>query len=1781
MENKIQIINPNESINGLITPEQLSISVELKAIRKDRSAISISNGKTSIKLGSNAAPISFLGGSDVGNADGLPSLTTNYTELGTNFNYNNKDLETLGIKDIQIEFNSACAPLVVINFVDVRGKLFEMGKDSPYSVFWELPYPVFELTVKGNYGKAVTYKLHLTKFNGGFDYSSGNFEIQCNFIGYTYAFLSDVIMGHLKGISYTTRGVTKIEELKSKKNQGTHQFFTFRELNEVIKHASNSVNEIKNNDASLKAIKKADNIVDILIDFRSNVLSNLNILNTNRRINDNTIEGFYSYKPSNDEAGENQINNTYAEYNKSILDRIKELNGDGGLDSGYKLNQELYTLKKNKTIFENIYKIDFEGNLENYITNVSGNSRYIDKLTDEVKYDSFKKGVISIKKNEILDTFGFTVIDVTEGLKEIDSLIKRIRLEKTDKFIELGNEFLDSDVFNLDGKKFNPSIGNIINIICDHADIFMDCVRDVAVEAESNVNTRKEQLSNIDGVLDEIDGQIGNLKAFPTYSEMEDGVYVDKWIGNVAPNLPEVKFVEDLLEGIIKANQEDLKIQEGLQSNSLGEPQWYPVNTFDSPIFGIVNAYSKLKDDANVEDYLRLISLRGVNYFYGNSKLTDEEIKNMAILEANNVYTSIINSDIKNSLKVYATTGRQSLIKDSTEGVKFKNYASNGNFSQIPVGVVKSAILTNKKENTVIGGSFGTSSTVVSDSYLYTYSPIISGNVLNYNTTYLPLNVDKYKDYNTEFLIKNSNSIILTNNDRINLRESGVIFFSNHDNSSPFDDGSTTLKILNSRDDIVNKVNLPSYGDNVVDTEIKSVDLEQNIINGGPLGLLLQGNGDGYSDISISNYFYDKNIKFVGSNKTANIRDPRTKNKYFDNNPKAVLSSNEDSDNIFNYLISEIEPNSLRNGSVLGIDDYFVPHIGFWEENYVKKYYSLFGSDLYNSQTDIKAKAYLFLHSIPFTNLIDGKLFDSNYIEKLFKQKSGFVGVPYSWILFLGSLLSRNSFKFNVRFGDSQMSYIRDLPKNSYPTNNEFCISGNDTWFNFDNSEYKKIDEIILNLPQSAKNEIIKLFDNWIVNEFPSLIEDLEIFKSGTTKIQIRNFWRNFNNLARTNPTENFNNSILKTNFKKNYSMLLRISDGYEDNDTLTEILNDVISNDNGSPFNFLIEIRRKSNASNKLIKFLSKEKIIASASYRIWDKNLINYGFNRPITADKKDFEIYLDSFFTEYLKLSKNIDYVENTKNKAIKENIFQTINSEDIKLNLYIKVKSIYDKWICGSDEKYIDLKSNELYDSFRFIDRSYNNIEDKFKVNIIPMIGQLTENYNQSFYNYVARVLGDNNFDFFPLPSFINYNDINEMKDVFKTYSYNNMESSLKPQFVCMYSGEKSNALGDSINFKNNSFNFNDNSLPADFQTGEENIPVFLVQYGAPDQSIFKDLKLTQSEFTATDESLTITDAISKQSNTSTSVGQNLFDVYINRSYTCHVEMLGNAMIQPLMFFQLDNVPMFRGAYTIIKVTHNIKPNSMTTNFTGVRMRFNKTKMIDESILVKNMLGDIGEINTDGANLNNLSGARYSKYITYKLDSNKNNGLIKQSNTVKNYCIKEIGEFIEYVAKLWHSQSISKSYSDVIYYNDLSKIYGGDILYHESHEEGTSFDFRMMTIDKQVRSVTINDSHYDREATKKLLQLFIDSQASRKGWLNNKIIKAVYTQDNQLITHFANSGVPFKSVPNHSNHIHIEFYPPDDVVNDKITNIPTEKGLLTNVDKGSIPTNKNKENYLGLI
>lgn len=110
---------------------------------------------------------------------------------------NYEDTQLLGIKSINVKIKGTGVPEVSIQMVDIQGRaLFEQGESSIYSAFFNFPYPLFYLTLKGYYGKAIRYRLSLVTFNSRFDSSTGNYDISLTLIGKFTALLFDTPLAY-------------------------------------------------------------------------------------------------------------------------------------------------------------------------------------------------------------------------------------------------------------------------------------------------------------------------------------------------------------------------------------------------------------------------------------------------------------------------------------------------------------------------------------------------------------------------------------------------------------------------------------------------------------------------------------------------------------------------------------------------------------------------------------------------------------------------------------------------------------------------------------------------------------------------------------------------------------------------------------------------------------------------------------------------------------------------------------------------------------------------------------------------------------------------------------------------------------------------------------------------------------------------------------------------------------------------------------------------------------------------------------------------------------------------------------------------------------------------------------------------------------------------------------------------------------------------------------------------------------------------------------------------
>ena len=121
-----------------------------------------------------------------------------------------------------------------------------------------------------------------------------------------------------------------------------------------------------------------------------------------------------------------------------------------------------------------------------------------------------------------------------------------------------------------------------------------------------------------------------------------------------------------------------------------------------------------------------------------------------------------------------------------------------------------------------------------------------------------------------------------------------------------------------------------------------------------------------------------------------------------------------------------------------------------------------------------------------------------------------------------------------------------------------------------------------------------------------------------------------------------------------------------------------------------------------------------------------------------------------------------------------------------------------------------------------------------------------------------------------------------------------------------------------------------------------------------QQIFKSFSVSQDPGKPTSESLEMLNQMANlgKNRRSTSQSVSLYNLYKNRSYNCSVEMMGCALIQPMMYFNIRNIPMFSGPYMITKVSHTIGEGEFTTNIEGVRQPFYSLPTIDNFLQTLN-------------------------------------------------------------------------------------------------------------------------------------------------------------------------------------------------------------------------------------
>ena len=713
-ENNLIYIDPNSIVNGDtveprgVSPENYVMYVNLEADLVPRSILTApGDQKLSGKLQSIAkGTLNFLknqNGQDYDTSwtEAFSQVKQDKDSEGNEFNYQNDSSgQSFGIDSINISIKGAnFIPQITINFIDVRGKtLFESPQNSPYKAFFHLPWPIFYLTIKGYYGKAIRYRLHMTKFTSKYNETNGNFDITTTFVGSTYAYLNDIPLTGILNAPYmyyiesdsrlTFNPQTGTYEKRIKKSSKGYSTlktvydeyktkglipkdFPVKTLREVITIAK-SLDKILERTIFDKVVdfKLFNGVKEFekkIIEFETSINNWSDTYLTNQIITftDNSKVNYFVQKGNEKERG-SLIKITGATTNESGSLKMLIANYKKALNDTKISSSDLIKDKKIDANFKNV-KIDIREIDQYYRQSVS---QYV--VAKELIIDDIKK----IQKSFV---------------EERDKLQKSVE-EKMNTIIK------DKTT----GIGFDPTIRNIFAIILANADVYIRLLKDVHKSAFDESEERKKYFA---GLIDEAPGG-DNIYPWPEVKKLTgtdkrkviaypgDSDLLKKLKSDDKKLWPEVDFVENFV-GVSTKRIDTLAEKEGgvgnvnfiFESNDIND-KYSPTSNLLS--LSIASPYSN-KSPANIfyEIYERakmttLLDTFGdyntihelANIEFDNIKFSFEEDYDLV-----NLIKGLKTLDtLKNNLSLYSPVERYPYYKDQLPTVSYIKDLSENSF---------------------------------------------------------------------------------------------------------------------------------------------------------------------------------------------------------------------------------------------------------------------------------------------------------------------------------------------------------------------------------------------------------------------------------------------------------------------------------------------------------------------------------------------------------------------------------------------------------------------------------------------------------------------------------------------------------------------------------------------------------------------------------------------------------------------------------------------------------------------------------------------------------------------------------------------------------------------------------------------------------------------------------------------------------------------------------------------------------------------------------------------
>ena len=762
-QNNLIYIDPNTVISGNgeirdrgLEQEKLVMYVNLEADLVPRSILAAgndSNTLTNIAKGT----LNIMGNQTGKDFD--TSWTDAYSEVKDNkstknikddFFQSDDSGQSFGIDSISINVKGYNAiPQVQINFVDVRGKtLFDSPENSPYKAFFHIPWPIFYLTVKGFYGKAIKYRLHLVKFNTKFNESNGNFEVATTFVGSTYAYLSDIPLQGILNAPYLFPN----ENSKDVKVDGAGKI-----LQTVVK-STRGYDMLKSiyGEYKQKGLIKKDFPVKTLREVLT-IAETLDVI-LEREIFDQVVDMrlFVGVKELDESL--NNFENEVKAWAKRNLEQ-NPVNYPSDTTTNY-----YYLNDKDKTNREWLFGPFKSGTLEKLLFlygdenegKIPKNKLFAENLLNNTN-SVFDRNRLSVNNIDNIDTY--VKIYDTKYVIAIDKLVDKIHEiqrnfeEQRIKLEQQVETKMNEIVRRKDGGfGFEPTIRNIFAIILSNAEVLIRLMKDVHKRAFDQGETRKKIIgstysteTNGEAIYPwpEIKGRVKGKENVIVYPG--DQEYIGKLKSDDARIWPEVDFLENYI-GVATNKIDPITNKEGgfdkitynFETN-VDQNSVRPIDTVKTVIN--ITPYQ----DKNQANFLYEIWERGLNFTMLDS-FDNDTITELSKIEFDNIKDSIVNdNNIINILKDNVKS-QDDLVSQMKKLAPFENFTYYQD--QIPT-----TFYLNELYNTQFKiEQYDSSNKNVSDDKLY---PNLKKNLLNYipdghRTNIFPFNSPTYISYLTD-----------------------------------------------------------------------------------------------------------------------------------------------------------------------------------------------------------------------------------------------------------------------------------------------------------------------------------------------------------------------------------------------------------------------------------------------------------------------------------------------------------------------------------------------------------------------------------------------------------------------------------------------------------------------------------------------------------------------------------------------------------------------------------------------------------------------------------------------------------------------------------------------------------------------------------------------------------------------------------------------------------------------------------------------------------------------